>query len=133
MSDFKAYLEKAFENVTLTAPQQPDDATWLDKQEPCPSCGAESTIIHVEFDDGDVWYRPECSQCNVGWKEQYPTVREAVEAWNQQPLKKRAHWKPLGQRTYGGGRCYTHYCSACGQHGYGEERYCPDCGSKMLE
>ena len=25
-------------------------------------------------------------------------------------------WKPLGQRVYGGGRSYTHYCSGCGKN-----------------
>ena len=40
-------------------------------------------------------------------------------------------WVPLGQRTYGGGRSYTHYCNRCGQHGYDDYVLCPSCGAKM--
>lgn len=45
---------------------------------------------------------------------------------------KYGHWVPLGQRTYGGGRNYTHYCSECGRHGHGDNKFCPDCGAKMI-
>lgn len=44
---------------------------------------------------------------------------------------KHGYWKVLGQRTYGGGKQYTHYCSECGQHGYDDYKICPDCGAKM--
>ena len=40
-------------------------------------------------------------------------------------------WVPLGQRTYGGGRSYTHYCNRCGQHGYDDYVLCPNCGADM--
>ena len=40
-------------------------------------------------------------------------------------------WLVLGQRTYGGGRCYTHYCSECGRHGFDDYERCPNCGAKM--
>lgn len=40
-------------------------------------------------------------------------------------------WIVLGQRTYGGGRCYTHYCSECGQHGFDDYKACPNCFAKM--
>jgi hypothetical protein len=42
-------------------------------------------------------------------------------------------WKPLGQRVYGGGRSYTHYCSGCGKHGYDDDDFCPGCGAIMKE
>jgi hypothetical protein len=40
-------------------------------------------------------------------------------------------WIILGQRIYGGGRCYTHYCSKCGQHGFNDYKICPNCGARM--
>lgn len=40
-------------------------------------------------------------------------------------------WIVLKQRTYGGGRSYTHYCSECGQHGFDDYKGCPGCLSKM--
>jgi hypothetical protein len=46
-------------------------------------------------------------------------------------MQKHGHWKILGQRTYGGGRCYTHYCSECGQHGFDDYKFCPNCIAKM--
>ena len=45
--------------------------------------------------------------------------------------RENGEWIPLGQRTYGGGRCYTHYCNRCGQHGYDDYVLCPNCGAKM--
>ena len=49
----------------------------------CPFCKKPPYLVHVEFDDGDVWYHPECSECNCGWKENYETKEEAVKAWNE--------------------------------------------------
>lgn len=46
-------------------------------------------------------------------------------------VRKYATWIPLGQRTYGGGRQYTHYCSVCGEHGYNDKQFCSGCGAKM--
>lgn len=46
-------------------------------------------------------------------------------------MQKHGRWKILGQRTYGGGRCYTHYCSECGQHGFDDYKFCPNCIAKM--
>jgi hypothetical protein len=48
----------------------------------CPFCGREAWIQKIEFNDGDIWFRPECSYCGCGWKFNYPTVELAVEAWN---------------------------------------------------
>ena len=45
--------------------------------------------------------------------------------------KDNGEWVPLGQRTYGGGRSYTHYCSQCGQHGYDNYTLCPSCGERL--
>ena len=49
---------------------------------PCPFCGEEANLIRVEFEDGDIWYRPECSKCKCSWQENYETETEAVKAWN---------------------------------------------------
>ena len=46
-------------------------------------------------------------------------------------MKQQHMWKPLGQRVYGGGRSYTHYCSGCGKHGYADDEFCPGCGAIM--
>ena len=46
-------------------------------------------------------------------------------------VREKGEWVPLGQRTYGGGRCYTHYCRQCGQHGYDDYALCPNCGADM--
>ena len=54
---------------------------------------------------------------NVGGKEAEPV--------------KHGRWLVLGQRTYGSGRNYTHYCSICGQHGFDDYEFCPNCGCKM--
>ena len=40
-------------------------------------------------------------------------------------------WVKLGQRTYGGGRNYTHYCSECGKHGFDDYERCHGCGARM--
>lgn len=45
--------------------------------------------------------------------------------------REKGEWVPLGQRTYGGGRSYTHYCNRCGQHGYDDYVLCPNCGADM--
>lgn len=58
------------------------DDEWLDKLKSCPGCFSEARIVREVFDDGDVWFRPECSCCKIGFQENYPTVKEAVEAWN---------------------------------------------------
>lgn len=46
-------------------------------------------------------------------------------------VRRYAKWIPLGQRTYGGGRQYTHYCSLCSQHGYSDMHFCSGCGADM--
>lgn len=48
-------------------------------------------------------------------------------------MREKGEWIPLGQRTYGGGRSYTHYCNRCGQHGYDDYVLCPNCGADMTE
>ena len=45
--------------------------------------------------------------------------------------REKGEWVPLGQRTYGGGRSYTHYCNRCGQHGYDDYVLCHNCGADM--
>lgn len=44
---------------------------------------------------------------------------------------RRGHWNLLGQRVYGGGRGYTHWCSCCGHHGFPDYYWCPCCGAEM--
>ena len=48
----------------------------------CPVCGAPAGLVYVSFNDGDVWFRPECTICECGWKYNYPTKKEAIESWN---------------------------------------------------
>lgn len=59
-------------------------------------------------------------------------MAERIPAVEAEPVV-HAHWIILGQRTYGGGRCYTHYCSRCGKHGFGDDERCPECGAYMDE
>jgi formate dehydrogenase maturation protein FdhE len=49
----------------------------------CPFCGEIACITLEEFNDGDIWFRPECSVCECGWQENYETKDEAIEAWNK--------------------------------------------------
>ena len=49
----------------------------------CPNCGGVAVVAEEHFNDGDTWYRPECNHCNVSWQENYPTIEEAVAAWNK--------------------------------------------------
>jgi hypothetical protein len=55
---------------------------YNDNLKPCPFCGEEAWLNHVEFNDGDIWYNPSCSKCNGGWNENYSTKDEAINAWN---------------------------------------------------
>ena len=49
----------------------------------CPFCHNEALLAHAEFNDGDIWYNPQCSECGVMWKENFETKDEAIEAWNK--------------------------------------------------
>jgi len=65
---------------------------------------------------------------------QYDSVRHDIHGQYQNAGDKPTlHWQMRGQRTYGGGRCYTHYCPVCGQHGYDDYRLCPSCGTPLKE
>ena len=55
----------------------------MTKLKPCPFCGGEAEIIAIDYDDDELWYRPECSKCNCGWLENFETPREAITAWNR--------------------------------------------------
>lgn len=57
-----------------------------DNLKPCPFCGAEAHIMHVEFNDQDIWYTPQCFKCPCGWQYNYKTIEEAIEAWNTREL-----------------------------------------------
>jgi ribosomal protein L37AE/L43A len=54
-----------------------------DRLKECPFCKGKAWLAHVEFNDGDIWYNPQCSKCNAGWNENYETKEEAIEAWNK--------------------------------------------------
>lgn len=55
-----------------------------------------------------------------------PTVAN-LTVNTEQPQK----WQVIGQRIYGSGRCYTHYCPVCMQHGYDDYLFCPSCGTPL--
>ena len=79
-----------------------NDQYWLNKQKPCPNCRGEGRIVRETFEDGDVWYRPECNCCLLGWQENYPTVKEAVEAWNgagELIIYTDPNWRPESEAT----------------------------------
>jgi hypothetical protein len=65
----------------------------------------------------------------------YYSARDLLSDFKPTISKKEdACWIKMRERVYGGGRGYTHCCSNCGgRHGFGDERYCPDCGIKMKE
>lgn len=54
-----------------------------DKLKSCPFCEGEAWLQRVEYPDGDVWYNPQCSECNAMWGENYETKEEAIEVWNK--------------------------------------------------
>jgi len=56
---------------------------YSDQLKSCPFCKGVAYLTHVEFNDGDIWYNPNCEECNCGWKESYETKEEAIEAWNK--------------------------------------------------
>lgn len=63
---------------------------------------------------------------------QYDSVRHDIHGQYQLTGDKPTlRWQVRSQRTYGGGRCYTHYCPVCGQHGYDDYRLCPKCGTVL--
>jgi Lar family restriction alleviation protein len=53
-----------------------------DRLKPCPFCGAEAWLQRIEYEDGDIYYNPQCSECRAGWMESYGTKEEAISAWN---------------------------------------------------
>lgn len=58
-------------------------------------------------------------------------IDKAVKTKDDIAVVTHGRWVALGQRTYGGGKSYTHYCSECGQHGFDDYKRCPNCGAKM--
>lgn len=56
---------------------------YMSNMKLCPFCGSKGWLMHVRFYDGDIWYNPQCSECNVIWKENYKTQKEAVSEWNK--------------------------------------------------
>ena len=117
-----------------------EDLKWLAKQKACPACFGEAIIVDEEFDDGDVWYRPECSCCKLGWQENYLTVKEAVEAWNSVDARPVTHamWEQVCRFNPDGEVVDWFRCSECYEDApidrYGQiyfSSHCPRCGSRM--
>ena len=48
----------------------------------CPFCHKPAWLVHIDFSDDTTWYRPECSECKCGWKENYEIKEEAIKEWN---------------------------------------------------
>ena len=66
--------------------------TFDERLKSCPMCDAPAGLVYVPFNDMDVYFRPECTECGCGWKYNYPTKEEAIEAWN-----KRGPYKGLSE------------------------------------
>jgi Lar family restriction alleviation protein len=75
--EFKQFLEDVNQKVGYI-----EEVATEKELESCPFCGSEAILINVKFDDGDIYYRPECSKCKCGWQENYETEDEAIDAWN---------------------------------------------------
>jgi Lar family restriction alleviation protein len=54
-----------------------------ERLKPCPFCNSEAWLGHIEFNDYDTWYNPQCSECGVMWKENFETKEEAIKVWNK--------------------------------------------------
>ena len=53
----------------------------------CPVCGGEGLLREVCFDDGDIWYNPQCDTCAYMFKYNYETKEQGVKAWNSDGLE----------------------------------------------
>ena len=53
------------------------------KLKKCPFCGGEAWLEHISFQDGDVWYTPQCSECDCRWGVNYETKESAIKNWNK--------------------------------------------------
>lgn len=106
---------------------------YVDGMLRCPNCGAEACITEEHFNDCDIWYRPECSCCNINWSENYPTIEEAVKAWNSNrvEMKPVVHgrwvWTVTGQEDWE----QNWHCSECDDYSFIKFDYCPNCGATM--
>lgn len=77
--EFNKFLEDVNRDITF----ETNEKRIIKKElNPCPFCSGEAVLIAVNFDDGDVYYRPQCSECQCGWQENYKTENEAINAWN---------------------------------------------------
>lgn len=117
-----------------------NDLEWLAKLKACPACFGETSLVEERFDDGDIWYRPECFCCKLGLRENYPTVKEAVEAWNSIDARPVVHarWEHAERVNRDGEIVDWFRCSECyddapidrnGQVYF--SNHCPRCGSRM--
>lgn len=54
-----------------------------DRLDTCPFCNEKACLGYIIFEDNDVWYNPQCSECSCGWNQNYETKEEAIKAWNK--------------------------------------------------
>lgn len=106
---------------------------YVETMLPCPNCNGEALLIEVPFNDGDIWYHPECSCCNIGWQENYPTIEDAVNAWNGSRVETKpvVHGRWIFSKAPDGST--ERMCSECDDTVSGRfpTTYCANCGAKM--
>ena len=51
--------------------------------EACPNCKSPTVLKYIEFEDGEVWYNPQCEKCELMFKHNFKTKEESVIAWNE--------------------------------------------------
>lgn len=49
----------------------------------CPNCKSPTVLKYIEFEDGEVWYNPQCEKCELMFKHNFKTKEESVIAWNE--------------------------------------------------
>ena len=107
------------------------------KLKPCPFCGGRGRIMRA----GNNAYVVRCKECGTqtprsfikDWhRNKYIAQGNDAGAWNHRvdaQAIKHGKWKfafmdAIYEETY----C----CSVCGEIGYPEANYCPNCGAKMI-
>lgn len=117
---------------------------------PCPFCGKVPTVygaISREYASGRwakghreaYWVHPRCELgCLIGTAHaaaygatrgiEFTTEEAAIEAWNT-----RAERTCQAEYRTGGNEYGAFYCSACNNYMDENDRYCPNCGAKVVE
>ena len=98
---------------------------------PCPFCGAEVSVLatHDKFWGVSYSYHHEPNRCPAAFLHyaSYADKAEAIEAWNTR-TERTCH---VEAHDCGDG-IKASYCSACGGFMYEDDRYCPNCGAKVV-